>query len=68
MNKWYLGHIHKTPVWIFLSDNWEMDYLCDDMDRIPAKVEAACERIRSARMRSLEGCQRVLKDNGWSNG
>lgn len=66
MNQWHLGYIKDTLVYIFLSDDYQMDYLVET-ERYPKSVEAACERIRASRPRSVNGCQKVLAENGWHN-
>lgn len=67
MNKWYNGWIESLPVSIFVSDDWQMDYLLDDGVEYPVNIVQACEAIRASRMRSLSGVEKTLRENGWSN-
>ncbi len=65
MNKWYDGFISGYPVDIFVSDTWALDYFVGD--DCPPEVIDACERIRKAHARSLNGVQLILQENGWYN-
>lgn len=67
MNQWYNGWIEGLPVSIFVSDDWQMDYLLDEDTPYPENVVQACEAIRASRMRSLSGVEKTLRENGWSN-
>lgn len=71
MNRWYLGAILGFPVELFVSDDYSIEYYLDeDSGDPPGAVIHACEQIerRSKALRSWAGLNRMLAEEGWSNG